>query len=70
MLKSGLRIRDFVGPGDEVTIVRFYYNYYYCYYVLGKGLIEKIEVLKDIGQVLLEFKSSPNVCLLHTFLDE
>ena len=36
----------------------------------GKGLIEKIEVLKDIGQVLLEFKSSPNVCLLCTFLDE
>ena len=69
MLKSGLRIHDFVGPGDEVTIVRFYYNCYY-YYDLGKGLIEKIEVLKDIGQVLLEFKSSPNVCLLHTFLDE
>ena len=68
MLKSGLRIRDFVGPGDEVTIVQFYYNYYYD--DLGKGLIEKIEVLKDIGQVLLEFKSSPNVCLLHTFLDE
>lgn len=66
MIKSGLRIRDFVGPGDEVTIVRFYY----FYYVLGKGLIEKIEVLKDIGQVLLEFKSSPNVCLLHIFLDE
>ena len=31
---------------------------------VGKALIEKIEVLKDIGQVQLEFKPSPNVYML------
>ena len=51
---------------DSFSIVSFFNIIIF----LGKGLIDKIEVLKDIGQVLLEFKSSPNVCLLCTFLDE